>query len=240
MEEVEEVDGYQHLEDESTDSMTSATNLDTILPLPAELDTKSPYMVKRLSGTGGLVYYQQRTSLATSGLVPGAAGGATASSSTGGRGTVAQVVAWVLSHPPSTILLTSLTGLLVLLLCSSVYLVARLDGIQARVDAAIPGAPTNLEQLANWQTLLHSQSSRRVQEYLNTNLDQISKVTSFCSIMSRKDTVWKAFKREQKECKCIVTREGIYNEISLSLREIRRPEAKGFPESSGNISSYTP
>ena len=193
MEEVEEVDGYQHLEDESTDSMTSATNLDTILPLPAELDTKSPYMVKRLSGTGGLVYYQQRTSLAASGLVPGAAGGATASSSTGGRGTVAQVVAWVLSHPPSTILLTSLTGLLVLLLCSSVYLVARLDGIQARVDAAIPGAPTNLEQLANWQTLLHSQSSRRVQEYLNTNLDQISKVTSFCSIMSRKDTVWKAF-----------------------------------------------
>ena len=33
-------------------------------------------------------------------------------------------------------------------------------------------------------------------------------------------------------CNCIVTRGGVYDEIL--------PEAKGFPEGSGDISSYTP
>ena len=103
-----------------------------------------------------------------------------------------------------------------------------------KVDSALPATPSSLEQLANWQSLLHTQviaknfpgirlvlfrylpstfqvftkylrgvfpivchvcvflktfvwqrrkikkslqSSRKVQEYLNTNLDQISKVT---------------------------------------------------------------
>jgi len=76
----------------------------------------------------------------------------------------------------SALLLSTLVGLLVILLCSTLYLVLRLDNIQQKVDSALPATPSSLEQLANWQSLLHTQSSRKVQEYLNTNLDQISKV----------------------------------------------------------------
>ena len=171
---MEDVDGYiQTLDDESTDSMTSAYNLDTVLPLKPEVDTKNPYLVKRLSGGGGIFY--QELHLAAG---PGLSGGAGAEHlSHESRSWLQQVLLQVASYPPSTLLLGSLTGLLVLLFCSSIYLVLRLDSIQSKVDSALPTPPSNLEQLANWQSLLHTQSSKKVQEYLNTNLEQISKVT---------------------------------------------------------------
>jgi hypothetical protein len=171
IDDIEEVDGYDnHLDDESTDSMTSATNLDTIHPLPREVENKNPYLVKRLSTTGGLLFYQERTNL-TSGTGPGGS----LSHQADQQGAAGRLLAWVLSHPPSTLLLAGLSSLLVLLLCCSVHLVLRLDRIQQRVDSALP-APSTLEQLAGWQSLLHSQSSKKVQEYLNTNLEQISQV----------------------------------------------------------------
>ena len=169
-EDVEDVDGYiQTLDDESTDSMTSAYNLDTVLPLKPEVDTKNPYLVKRLSGGGG-IFYQERH------LAAGPGGGGAGHLSQESRSWLQQVLLQVASYPPSSLLLGSLTGLLVLLFCSSIYLVLRLDSIQSKVDSALPAPPSNLEQLANWQSLLHTQSSKKVQEYLNTNLEQISKV----------------------------------------------------------------
>ena len=95
------------------------------------------------------------------------------------------------SYPPSTLLLGSLTGLLVLLFCSSIYLVLRLDSIQSKVDSALPTPPSNLEQLANWQSLLHTQSSKKVQEYLNTNLEQIWNVKSYVSEILQDLSCWK-------------------------------------------------
>jgi len=177
IDDIDEADGSsQHLDDESTDSMTSATNLDEILSLQKDLETKNPYLVKRLSGTGGLVFYQERTNLAN-GSVAGLsqhqqAGHQEASSSSW----LHRLVGWFSGQSASALLLSTLVGLLIILLCSTLYLVLRLDNIQQKVDSALPATPSSLEQLANWQSLLHTQSSRKVQEYLNTNLDQISKV----------------------------------------------------------------
>ncbi len=59
------------------------------------------------------------------------------------------------------------------------YLMAksfRLDHIQERVESVLPFSSSNLEQIATWQRVLHTQSSKKVQEYLNTNLEQIAKV----------------------------------------------------------------
>ena len=47
---------------------------------------------------------------------------------------------------------------------------------QERVDGFLPSYPGNLRQISNWQHILHSQSSRKVQEYLDSNLQQIAQV----------------------------------------------------------------
>jgi hypothetical protein len=54
-----------------------------------------------------------------------------------------------------------------------------LDHIQGRVESVLPFSSSNLEQIATWQRVLHTQSSKKVQEYLNTNLEQIAKVIFF-------------------------------------------------------------
>eukprot|EP00092_Neocalanus_flemingeri_P012294 GFUD01013252.1.p1 GENE.GFUD01013252.1~~GFUD01013252.1.p1 ORF type:complete len:389 (+),score=100.66 GFUD01013252.1:508-1674(+) len=93
-----------------------------------------------------------------------------------GQSKFQQLVLSLLSIPTSMLLLITLTFLLILLFFSSTYLVIRLDNIQEKVDFALPSDPSHLQQLASWQGLLHSQSSKKVQEYLHTNLEQISKV----------------------------------------------------------------
>jgi predicted PurR-regulated permease PerM len=62
--------------------------------------------------------------------------------------------------------------LLILLFFFSIYLVLRLDFIQAKVDLA---QPTDFSHPKK-QILLHSQTSRKVKEYLDMNMDQISQV----------------------------------------------------------------
>ena len=74
--------------------------------------------------------------------------------------------------PASMYLLITLIILLILLFISSTYLVLKLDNIQEKVEFSHPSNP-----LSDWQSLLHTQSSKKVQEYLNTNLEQISQVT---------------------------------------------------------------
>jgi len=175
IDDIDEADGSSHhLDDESTDSMTSATNLDDILSLQKDLETKNPYLVKRLSGTGGLVFYQERTNLANGG-VQGPVN-QSGNHETTSKGWLKQLLRWTRGQSRSSLLLSALVLLLLLLLVCTLYLVLRLDNIQQKVDSALPAAPSSLEQLASWQSLLHTQSSRKVQEYLNTNLEQISKV----------------------------------------------------------------
>merc|ERR1719397_951845 len=110
--------------------MTSATNLDEILSLP-DLETKNPYLVKRLSGTGGLVFYQERTNLANGG-VPPAPGHLTGHHETSSMGWSHRLVGWLSNQPVSALLLSTLVGLLIILLCSTLYLMLRLDNIQQK------------------------------------------------------------------------------------------------------------
>merc|ERR1712241_341879 len=79
------------------------------------------------------------------------------------------------SLPASVLLLSSLLGLLVMLLLSSLYLVFRLGHIQDRMEesGALDISDSHLD---NWHNIINSRSSKKVQEYINSNLDQISKV----------------------------------------------------------------
>jgi len=75
----------------------------------------------------------------------------------------------------SVLLLSLLICLLMILLISSLYLVLRLGYIQDRMEEAVPqGIPDG--HADNWQNILSSKSNKKVQEYLDNNLDQISKV----------------------------------------------------------------
>ena len=48
--------------------------------------------------------------------------------------------------------------------------------IKEKVESFLPSYPSSLEQISNWQKVLHSESSKKVQEYLTSNLEQISQV----------------------------------------------------------------
>jgi len=82
------------------------------------------------------------------------------------------------SLPSSVLLLCSMLGLLVLLLLSSVYLVLRLGHIQDRMEetGALDLDISAGQHLDKWHNIINSRSSKKVQEYINSNLDQISKV----------------------------------------------------------------
>jgi len=98
--------------------------------------------------------------------------GSSSSSPSPGSGSSGSLLS---SLPSSVLLLSSLLGLLVMLLLSSVYLVLRLGHIQDRMEES--GAlDISAGHLGNWHNIINSRSSKKVQEYINSNLDQISKV----------------------------------------------------------------
>merc|ERR1719419_88984 len=77
----------------------------------------------------------------------------------------------ILHTPMFSFVLISLIFMLLLLFMSSTYLVLKLDDIQSRMEVVNPLSP-----FTDWQGLLHTRSSKKFHEYLNTNLDQISQV----------------------------------------------------------------
>jgi len=84
--------------------------------------------------------------------------------------------------PTSFLLLVVLFFLLIILLLSSIYLVVKLDYIQDKMESSEEGQSyQNSEFLKNWQSLVNSRSNKKVQEYLLTNLEQISKVSQLLS-----------------------------------------------------------
>ena len=53
----------------------------------------------------------------------------------------------------------------------------RLEELQNKIDSPeLKNTAGPLEQLSHWQTRLQSQSSKKIQEYLDINLQQIAKV----------------------------------------------------------------
>jgi len=185
LEDEDEIDGEDQIEYESTDSMTSANQVSSYaLPLKKDTDSKNPFLVKRSSTTGGAVFYQARSSLphqnsqGTPVQTPSAVPQSIVHQMlVAPHSTINQLAVALISLPPSTLMLVSLISLLIILFFSSIYLVIRLENITQRVDSALVKDPSSpFEQLAGWQSLLHTHSSKKIQEYLDTNLEQIAKV----------------------------------------------------------------
>ena len=78
----------------------------------------------------------------------------------------------------STLLLVSLIIILIMMFCVTIYLIVRLEALQTKLEspALIRESSSPLEQLVSWQTNLQSQTSKKIQEYLDVNLQQIAKV----------------------------------------------------------------
>lgn len=79
---------------------------------------------------------------------------------------------------PSVILLVS-TALLSLLFLSAAFLLYRISLIQNQFieNPLLSGSSDDVyQEILKWQNQLHSKSANEVQEFLNTNLDQIAKV----------------------------------------------------------------
>jgi len=185
MDDEDEIDGDDQIEYESTDSMTSANHTASYaLPLKKDTEAKHPFLVKRASNNGGAVFYQARTSLPhqASKDTPVQTPSAVPQSIlhqllVAPVSTINHLAVALISLPSSSLLLVSLISLLVLLFISSIYLVIRLENIQQKVDSAlVKDSSSPFEQLAGWQSMLHSHSSRKIQEYLDTNLEQIARV----------------------------------------------------------------
>lgn len=185
MDDEDDIDGDDLADYESTDSMTSANHVGSYaLPLKKDTEIKHPFLVKRASTTGGAMFYQVRTGLPhqlsketpiqTPSAVPQSILHQMLVAPTS---IINQLAVALISLPPSTMMLVSLISLLVILFFSSIYLIIRLENIQQRVDSSLVKEPSSpFELLAGWQNLLHSHSSKRIQEYLDTNLEQIAKV----------------------------------------------------------------
>ena len=157
--------------DESTESENSTNPDSSYTRSHKGNDKTNSYPVQRISRPPGSLFYQSRTKGSRhnkhsreQGFKPKVAAS---------QSKFEQIVQYMFSLPTSMLLLITLTLLLILLFFSSTYLVLRLDNIQEKMDFALPSDPAHL---ASRLSLLHTQSSKKVQEYLNTNLEQISKV----------------------------------------------------------------
>ena len=168
--------------------MVSASQILPIgLPRQPELDSRSPFLMKRVSNTSGALFYQARTSpLPPPPTLPNSKEG-----NPKGKGKLSRLIFSLLSLPTHSKLLSCLTLLIFLLLCTSFYLVFRLGSIQEKVEAFLPSYLENLEQISSWQKVLHYQSSLKVDQYLQSNLHQLAKVfflgmNWFFSVISRR------------------------------------------------------
>ena len=74
-------------------------------------------------------------------------------------------------------MLVTLVIILISMFIITCYLIIRLEELQKKVDSPLPRkSETTIEQLAGWQNVLYSHSSKKIQEYLELNLQQIAKV----------------------------------------------------------------
>ena len=144
--------------------MTSAIQCSSFaFPIQQDLDNKETFNLKRMSLSGGAVFYQARTSIPRfSHSTPRKSPNTVSDNQT--------KLQPLVSLPQPNLLLISLSILLVLLFLSSIYLVLRLDNLQEKMDI---NSPSRMDDLTR---LLKTHSSKHIKEYFKENLEQISKV----------------------------------------------------------------
>ncbi|KAF4524455.1 hypothetical protein B566_EDAN011878 [Ephemera danica] len=88
--------------------------------------------------------------------------------------------------PRPTVVLMLSTVLLVALFFSAAFLLFRISAIQAQfaTHPVISSSDDIYQEILKWQIQLHSKSSSEVQQFLNSNLDQIAKVRQSLEALS--------------------------------------------------------
>ena len=94
---------------------------------------------------------------------------------------VQQMISSLSMMPSSNLLLASMVVLLSILFTITLYLVVRLETLQMKMESypqlQLKQTGSPMEQFVEWQSMLQSQSSKKIQEYLDINLQQIAKVS---------------------------------------------------------------
>ena len=200
--EEDEMDG-DIIDYESTDSMTSANQLNagyTLAP-KTEIEQKSPFQVKRLSTTSNTIFYNAKPCLShqnnqqvldigikndnAARVIP--QGPAVSVPPAPAQSLVSRFVlcprilteslSSLADLPSSTLVLVTLVLVLLVLFLFTCNLFIRLEDLQRRVESPLlRSSQTTIEQLVGWQNLLNSHSSKKIQEYLDLNLQQIARV----------------------------------------------------------------
>ena len=96
------------------------------------------------------------------------------------RTVISEALSFLTELQSSSLVLVTLVLVLLVLFLITCYLVIRLEELQKRVESESPlpkSTETTIEQLVGWQNLLYSQSSKKIQEYLELNLQQIARVS---------------------------------------------------------------
>ena len=90
---------------------------------------------------------------------------------------LSQSLSFITELSNSNLMLVTLAIILISMFIITCYLIIRLEELQKKVDSPLPRkSETTIEQLAGWQNVLYSHSSKKIQEYLELNLQQIAKV----------------------------------------------------------------
>ncbi|XP_066992753.2 GRAM domain-containing protein 2B isoform X2 [Anabrus simplex] len=86
-----------------------------------------------------------------------------------------------------TLLLVISTALLVLLFLSAAFLLYRIGRIHNQFveNPLLTSSDDIYQEILKWQTQLHSRSANEVQEFLNSNLDQLIKVRQSLEVLSQ-------------------------------------------------------
>lgn len=133
----------------------------------------------------------------------------------------------------SSLVLYSMVAILTLLFLSTLYLLFRLETLQEKMDSTQlrqeedidwlsmsdlccrHSGSSPLEELAGWQNLLHLKTTKKIQQYLDINFQQIVKVTWCSNLILNVSPI--AFRCERTWPSCLI--------ISVPCQGTERSEA---------------
>lgn len=161
----------------SNDRVQPVMRYSTMQGLVFPIKTANRFAISNLMLLQSLHHYQCHTP-ATPTTPPQSPASTVASRS------ISEVLSFLTELPSSILVLVTLVLGLFLITC---HLVIRLEELQKRVESETPlprSSGTTIEQLVGWQNLLYSQSSKKIKEYLELNLQQIARVSFKTSLLA--------------------------------------------------------
>ncbi|XP_040572884.1 uncharacterized protein [Lepeophtheirus salmonis] len=175
LDDEEEEDDVVLLHDE--ESSDSEIQYDEQIPnpqVPSVIEPNSEFLVKRTSQTSGTIFYQAKATSTT----PRSNGKFTTHIDENMESFTVRNWSFMDLFPSpskSTVLILLILTMLVFLLCSSIYLVFRIENLQKQVESYYFESG-NSPSVNHWSPLFNSDSTDKVQKVLDSNVNQISMV----------------------------------------------------------------